>query len=236
MKLKVILIDDEYLVRERLKHVVDWEAEGYILCGEAEDGISGLALIEKEDPDLAIIDINMPHLSGLEMAEKVQELNRKVQLVILSGYDNFEYARSAIRSGVCCYLLKPVNKDELLEIIRKVKEEIGIPEAAYSKAIQISMNFIEENYSDINLSIEMIADHIGINSTYLSSKYKKETGRKLVDDINLQRLKEAVSILKVECCSLQELADRVGYNDPYYMSRCFKKYLGYSPSQIKKGC
>ncbi|MBF9017578.1 MULTISPECIES: response regulator [unclassified Oceanispirochaeta] len=232
MKLKVLLIDDEYLVRERLKHVVDWDAEGYTICGEAEDGVRGLELIEEHDPDLAVIDINMPFMSGLEMAEKVQELEKKVRLVILSGYDDFEYARSAIRSGVCCYLLKPVNKDELLEVLRSTKKEISGP-IVYSKSVQQVLSFIEENYKDMNLSIELIADFIGINPTYLSSKYKKETGRKLVDEINLCRLNAAEAILKKECCTLQELADRVGYNDPYYMSRCFKKYLGYSPSQIK---
>lgn len=232
MKLKVLLIDDEYLVRERLKHVVDWDAEGYTICGEAEDGVRGLELIEEYDPDLAVIDINMPFMSGLEMAEKVQELEKKVRLVILSGYDDFEYARSAIRSGVCCYLLKPVNKDELLEVLRSTKKEISGP-IVYSKTVQQVISFIEENYKDMNLSIDMIADFIGINPTYLSSKYKKETGRKLVDEINLCRLNAAEAILKKESCTLQELADQVGYNDPYYMSRCFKKYLGYSPSQIK---
>lgn len=232
MKLKVLLIDDEYLVRERLKHVVDWDAEGYTICGEAEDGVSGLELIEEHDPDLAVIDINMPFLSGLEMAEKVQELKKKVRLVVLSGYDDFEYARSAIRSGICCYLLKPVNRDELLELLRSIKKEICGP-IVYSKSVQQGLSFIKDNYKDMNLSVEMIADFIGINPTYLSSKYKKETGRKLVDEINLYRLNAAEDILKKECCTLQELADRVGYNDPYYMSRCFKKYLGYSPSKIK---
>jgi len=231
--LKVILIDDEYLVRERLKHIIDWEKEGYTLCGEAEDGLSGLKLIEDHDPDLAVIDINMPVLSGLELARKVNEKHKKVRMVILSGYNDFEYARSALNSGVCCYLLKPVNRDELLEIVQKIQTDIGLPAVSCSKTIKLTIDFIKNHYSDMNLNIEMIANHVGINPTYLSSKFKKETGRKLVDEINICRLKEAEDILKRESLNLQELADLVGFNDPYYMSRCFKKYLGYSPSQMR---
>jgi two-component system response regulator YesN len=235
MSLKFVLIDDEYLVRERLKHIIDWECEGYSLIGEAENGQDGLVLLEQLDPDLAIIDINMPLLSGLEMAAKAQAMNKKVRIIILSGYNDFEYARSAISLGVCCYLLKPVKKEELLDIIHKIQKDIGIPKASCTRTVNQAIAYINENFKEINLNIDMIAQSIGINSTYLSSKFKKETGRKLVDEINIRRLKEAEEILKKENLTLQELADQVGYNDPYYMSRCFKKYLGYSPSQIKIG-
>lgn len=234
MKLKAVLIDDEYLVRERLKHIIDWEAEGFTICGEAEDGRSGLELIREEKPDLAVIDINMPVLSGLEMAAGIRRENKTIRLVILSGYNDFEYAREAIRTSVSSYLLKPVQKDELLEILRAIRAEAGPDEAVLSRTVCQILAFIRENYEDRNLNIEMIAGHVGINSSYLSNKFRKETGRKLVDEINLCRLKAAEAILMEEQLTLQELADRVGYNDPYYMSRCFKKYLGYPPSRVGK--
>lgn len=232
MALKFLIIDDEYLVRERLKHIVNWEAEGFILCGEAENGELAIELIKKVNPELVIVDINMPKLTGLEVAGIISEDKMNTKVVILSGYNDFEYARSAIRFGVYSYLLKPVNKEELLETIRNIRKSFGVVNPLYSKTVKQVISYIGENYRNMGLNVDMIASHVGMNTNYLSSKFKKETGRKLVDEINLFRLKKAEEILKIEICTLQDLADQVGYNDPYYMSRCFRKYLGYSPSQL----
>lgn len=122
--IKVILVDDEYLVRVRLKSCVDWNKLGYEIAGEAVNGEDALGLVEEVRPNLAIIDINMPFINGLEFAKIAREKYPEMKIVILTGYSSFEYARTALQAGVVNYLLKPVIRDELEKILCDVNEQI----------------------------------------------------------------------------------------------------------------
>lgn len=87
----------------------DWESAGFEVAGEAENGFEALELTETLEPDLIITDIRMPMMTGLELARRVRQLRPMVQIVILSGYDSFEYARTAIEYNIISYLLKPIS-------------------------------------------------------------------------------------------------------------------------------
>lgn len=122
--LKVLIIDDEPNVRRGLKTIINWEEYGYSVCGEAADGIEGEKKIEELDPDLILADINMPYVSGLELIEKLRVEGNKCKVIILSGYNDFAYAKKAIKFGVSSYLLKPIEEDELITIIKELKDVI----------------------------------------------------------------------------------------------------------------
>ena len=121
---KVYLVEDEIIIRQSIKNSIDWEKEGYEFVGDASDGELALPVILKEKPDILITDIRMPFMDGLELSRMVKAELPDIKIVILSGYDDFEYAKQAIKIGVAEYLLKPVSSAVLLEHLSEIAEKI----------------------------------------------------------------------------------------------------------------
>lgn len=123
-EIKVFLVEDEMVIRRGIKNSIDWEKEGYIFCGEASDGELAYPMIIKEKPDILITDIRMPFMDGLELCKLVKKELPNIKILILSGYDEFDYAKEAIHLGVTEYLLKPISSGKLLEALNGVSESI----------------------------------------------------------------------------------------------------------------
>ena len=122
--IKVFLAEDEFIVREGIKNNVDWSGHGYDFCGEASDGELALPMIRKLKPDIVITDIRMPFMDGLQLSRMIKKELPDTEIMILSGYGEFEYAKTAIQIGVSSYLLKPINGEDLLKEIDKLSEKI----------------------------------------------------------------------------------------------------------------
>ena len=120
----VLLVDDEKTVRDGLKMIIDWHSYGFDSFLEGEDGSDGLAKMIDFSPELTLLDIRMPKMSGLEAAEQARKAGYLGKIIMLSGYSDFKYAQSAIRSGVDAYLLKSIDEDELAAAVQKVREDI----------------------------------------------------------------------------------------------------------------
>ena len=123
--LKVVIADDEVRICQLIQALVNWEEMGMEIAGTANNGIDACEVIEKVCPDILITDIRMPGCSGLELIEKIKKTKPELEIIIISGYAHFEYAQQAIRYGVGYYLLKPINKVELMGILEKLKNKIG---------------------------------------------------------------------------------------------------------------
>lgn len=122
--LKVFLVEDESVIREGFRDKIPWEQYGFQLAGEASDGEMALPLIRKIKPDVLLTDIKMPFMDGLSLSEIVKEEFPKMKIIIISGYDDFEYARQAIAAGVDQYLLKPITRTVLRNALLEIKEKI----------------------------------------------------------------------------------------------------------------
>lgn len=122
--MKVFLVEDEYIVREGIKNNIDWEKNGYDFCGEASDGELAFPMISEKRPDIVITDIRMPFMDGIELSRMIKEEYPEIKIIILSGHEEFEYAKAAIQIGVEEYLLKPINGDELLQVVNRVAQKI----------------------------------------------------------------------------------------------------------------
>lgn len=122
--MKFIIVDDEPIVREGLKTLINWSGMGFTLCDEASDGSEAVAKILKQNPDLVILDIKMPELSGVEVAEAVRKQGYYGKIIILSGFSDFAYAQNAINLGVDAYLLKPVDEEELIAALTKIRDKL----------------------------------------------------------------------------------------------------------------
>ena len=138
--LKVFLVEDEFVIREGIKNNIDWKAHGYEFCGEAGDGELAYPMIQKLRPDIVITDIRMPFMYGLELSRLIRKELPDTEIIILSGYQEFEYAKEAIKLGVAQYLSKPINGEELLaeldELSAKIEEK--------HRAIQIRERYLQE--------------------------------------------------------------------------------------------
>lgn len=118
--LKIFLVEDEVVIRNGIKNNIPWEREGFIFAGEASDGELAYPLIIKAKPDILITDIKMPFMDGLELSRIVRKELPQIRIIILSGYNEFDYAKSAIEIGVTQYLLKPISSAKLLEAVKEV--------------------------------------------------------------------------------------------------------------------
>ncbi|MBE7036882.1 MAG: response regulator [Ruminococcaceae bacterium] len=122
--LKVLIVDDELAIRECMPYVIDWEAYGYTIIGQATNGQEALDMIRKEKPDLIVSDIRMPVMDGLELIETLHTTKSNIKTIILTGYDEFDYAKKAIEYKASGYLLKPVEEEELIGLLLKIRAEI----------------------------------------------------------------------------------------------------------------
>ncbi len=142
--LKVFLVEDEFVVREGIKNNVDWKGHGYDFCGEASDGELAYSMIQKLKPDIVITDIRMPFMDGLVLSRLIKKEMPWIEIIVLSGYEEFEYAKEAIKIGIAQYLCKPINGEELLAEVDAVA--LKIEENRKEREIkELYMREMEEN-------------------------------------------------------------------------------------------
>lgn len=127
---KIIIVDDEKNIRDRLAHFFPWSEAGFEVVGIAENGVEALELIKLERPHAVLTDVLMPEMTGLELAKEIQKSYSDIKVVILSAYDDFKYAQEAIRFGVKGYLLKPLMKNDFFNVFTKLAEELREDEEA----------------------------------------------------------------------------------------------------------
>lgn len=134
--MKLLIADDEIDVREGIRYLIDWEKLDFEICGEGKDGKQTLEQILKLQPDVVLMDIRMPRLSGLEVVKQAKEQGFHGKFIILSGYSDFSYAQEAIRYGVTCYLTKPIDEDELEKAVLEAKEALLSEQNTKKKFVQ----------------------------------------------------------------------------------------------------
>lgn len=142
---KVLIIDDEFIMRQGMKHMLEWEKEGFQIVGEATNGQEGLDLIEKLEPDIVLADIVMPVLDGIEFSQILKQKYPEIQLIILSSYDKFEYVKSTLLNGASDYILKPtLNPEILLKTLQKAAR--NIPGLTLRKEKELSPRVMLERF------------------------------------------------------------------------------------------
>lgn len=255
---KLIIVEDEEIIRKGLVHTIDWLSMGFTVIAEAENGEEGLEMINKFDPDLVITDIRMPFMDGLEMLMIAKNTNR-FESIILTSYGEFEYAKKAISIGVSDYILKPINEIELFELISRLKRRIDevkfyesmklctsskeemeftnlkiyIDSKDINFYVKYAINKIKNDYNE-KLSIESLSEELGISPSYLSRKFKSETSYTFLDMLNKYRVQKAVEIMIKEKDKFRvyEIAEKVGFGDYKHFCSVFKKYTNLAPKDF----
>ncbi len=168
--LRVFLVEDESIIRETLRDTVPWSQYGYAFVGEAGDGEMALPLIRQVKPDVLITDIRMPFMDGLALSELVSREFPEMKIIIISGYDDFEYARQAINIGVDRYLLKPITKKALLDVLDELKEKIEEERASRSYLARFHRETEEyEQYTRRVFFERVVAGQLSVQEIYESA-------------------------------------------------------------------
>lgn len=218
--IKIAIVDDEELIRRGISYLLEEAKRSYQVVGMFENGQKALDFLMNYDVDVIITDIRMPVMDGLSFLQKLQQLGKKYQVIILSGYDDFAYAQQAIRFGVKEYLLKPINKDELY---RAIDRNAAAKVESKERSVIAEVKEILEQEFDQPLDLNYLASRVYLTPKYLSKLFRTETGITIVGYLLSLRMEKAKKLL-MENKELKsyEVAERVGYSDPVAFNKIFK--------------
>lgn len=243
---KVVVVEDEKLVRSGIVHGTNWSQINCMVAGEAADGEEGIEAAKKYHPDVIITDVCMPKMDGIEMVRQLREEGIEAVVIFLTAYDEFRYAQQAVRLGAADYLLKPFEDGALEEtvagILAKNKKdaaemtdvnELILTKGDKSKYIMDAIAYIDENYANPKISVKTAAESLGISEGHLSHLFRKETDFTFLSYLTQCRVRMAKKLLKDYRYKVYEVAELVGYRDITYFSVIFKKAVGVSPSEYQ---
>lgn len=246
---RVMLVDDEPIIVEGLMRSVEWEKWNCRVVATANDGVEGKRLIEEERPDIVFLDICMPEMDGLRMIASIHSEFPNLEVCVLTGYRDFEYAREAIRLGVTRFLLKPSNMDEIEEAIEAMRANLqkkgnfGDSEpkdeaeetkesSSSSFIVKNALAYIEENYTQ-KLTLSEVAEKNYVSQWHLSKLLNRHTGQSFSDILNHVRIERAKELLKDPALRIGDISEQVGFLDMAHFSRVFKKQEGVSANEYR---
>lgn len=240
-KLRVLLVDDEIMIREGFKRLFDWEAHDCEVVGEAADGMEALTRIDSLHPDIVIMDINIPIMNGLKVIQLSRIKHPDIAFVIVSGYDDFSYCREALRLQITDYILKPVNYEEFGTCIDNLKISLfeqrvsaaSEPEKQEERTITGITRYLQEHLAD-EMSLSVLAEEFYLNPQYISQLFKNEIGVNFLSYLTNIRMENAKKLLLSTSLSIAEVADRSGFGDYRVFTKVFKKSEGITPSQYRR--
>ena len=256
----MLVADDERWIRERIISSIDWARIGVSVAGEAADGEEALTLSKQLKPDIILTDIRMPGINGLEFIKSLREEKSNARIIIISGFNDFHYAQKAIKLGVVDYILKPVENNELINIVKKcirqieaetyknrIIEQVNAKENLTDKladyvqgssakkrnTIEKALGFIKENYYR-PITLNEISAEVMLNPSYFSNLFKESMGMSYSKYLTEFRIDKAKELMKDPTVRIKEIAALVGYDDPRYFVKVFKTVTGLTPNIYKE--
>ncbi|WP_310832236.1 response regulator transcription factor [Paenibacillus pedocola] len=249
--IRVMIADDEEVIRRGLEKItsrMDLEVKVIGSHGNGLEAWNQLSGLSEEDIDLLITDIKMPRMDGFKLIEEARGHMKNLPIAVLSGFSEFDYARRAMRFGALDYLLKPIEKSQLYELLKKVEENKKLKAAEpQQEAVQASeggehyvveqtKSILEKEYNH-NFELERLAETVGMNASYISRLFKYKTGQTITEYLIGIRIARAKELLTGRPdLKNYEIAEMVGYSDPVYFNKLFKKICGMTPKDYKSGC
>lgn len=244
----IIIVEDEHKIAQSLARNIELCEMDFEVIALVANGEQALEIIKKKAPNVLITDIRMPVMDGLELVSKVDKTYPEILKIIVSGYDNFSYAQNAISYHVEEYLLKPVIKNDVEEVLKKIKLKLDVKNKNFINAItnkNIELQTMEElidfvelyintNYmKDVN--IKELVESRNYNFVYFGRKYNEVKGITPYKYLTKLRLNKAYQLLENnEELNIREISEAVGYNDSAYFCRIFKNHMGVTPTEIRK--
>lgn len=241
MSVKLLIADDEEFIRRSVAKYIKLHTDRFTKIYEADNGQTAIDLILKHQPDLLLLDVQMPLKNGIDVMQEAARAGLYPITVILSGYDEFKYAQQALKFGAKEYLLKPTRAADILKCLTKLADQYILSEeetnpkeviGQNNTIVKMAQEYIEEHYTE-SLTLTEIAERIGISGGYLSTLFSQNLQCGFVDYLNKIRIEHACCYLEQNYFKTYEIAYKVGFNDEKYFSKVFKKFKGMSPKEYK---
>ena len=247
---KLLIADDENEIGNAIRNYFPWDEIGFEVVDWCENGKQALDYINRNAVHVIFCDIQMPVMSGLELADQLHKQKSQVKVVFLSGHSEFEYARKALSLGVKDYLVKPAKYKELLNVFSRIKLELDEEhltppiESSYipdndeermnhsERIIAAIKRYIEECYCDAQL--DDAAKVVHMNPNYLSHIFKQKTGQNFSEYLVSIRMRKAAELLRDVKYKIYDVSSMVGYSSPKNFARTFKGYYGKTPSEYRQ--
>lgn len=243
---KVLIVDDEAIIVEGLTRVVPWQDYGCEVVGCASDVATGTEMIMNLLPDILFTDIRMPDGDGLTMLAGLRTEFPDMQVTVLTGYRDFNYAQQAIKLGVSRFLLKPSKMDELVEALDAMTAKLKSSSKAESSAkaaepdadaagsfvVRQAVSYIVDNCSK-KISLSDVADSCYVSQWHLSKLLNKYTGQNFYDILNNARIEKAKKLMLDPALRIGDISEMVGYIDTPHFSRVFKRLEGISANEYR---
>jgi two-component system, response regulator YesN len=246
---KVLIAEDEELILNNIVKKVNSLQLGFEVIATAQDGKQAMKLINKLLPDLIITDIKMPVMDGLELLKNVDSKFPYIKKIVLSGFNDFSFAKQAMKCHVDDYLLKPIKINELTKVLTRNRLILENERKLIKCSLLDTKNnhlcsgqeiaemieaYVIENYTK-ELNFDIIAQKFNFNSSYLSKIFTKYIGENPVKYLTALRINKAKHLLlNNKDMSIKEIGEQVGYSDQFYFSRIFKNVTGISPASYKQ--
>lgn len=246
---KVVIIDDEPMIAEGLTKGIEWAKWNCVVAGTAGNGTEGIELVKKVCPDIMITDICMPGMDGLLMIAALKSEYPDMQISILTGYREFDYAKRALELGVTRFLLKPSKWAELEEAITVMTEKLPEkeerertsepasetekePDAAGNFIVHNALDYMRQHYAE-KITLVDVADAVYVSQWHLSKLLNRVTGKNFSEHLNEIRMEQAKEMLKDQSLRISDIALQLGYADLAHFSRVFKKITGVSAGEYR---
>lgn len=244
MGITLLIADDEDVICKGVAKYIRLHTDRFSKIYEAENGEQALDIIYQKQPDMMLLDVQMPIKTGIDVMRDAEKAGIKPITVILSGYDEFSYAQKALQFGAREYLLKPVRAADILTLLNNLADKyIGVEEKNDEKPesgttekenpiIREAKEYVKENYAK-DISLSDVAEHLKISVGYLSTLMNQSLKCGFADYLNQIRVERACCYLEQNYLKNYEIAYKVGFNDEKYFSKVFKKIKGMSPKEYR---
>lgn len=241
MSIKLLIADDEDTIRNGIAKYIQLHTDRFDKIYLASNGKEALDIILRDKPDILLLDVQMPLMTGIEVMQEAKRADALPYTVILSAYDEFRYCQQALRLGAKEYLLKPVRSSDILQMANRAADELFGPveqiqiESTEEKnyLVELAREYVEEHYYE-NLMLADVAQKVGISSGYLSTLFQRQLSKGFIDYLNEIRIEHACTYLRQNYLKTYEIAYKVGFRDEKYFSKVFKKIKGQSPSEYRR--
>ncbi len=248
--MKILIADDESMERAMLASILEEHFEDRVRLRQAENGRQAVDIAAIWNPDVVLMDIEMPGLTGIEAAQRILAQRSDIKLIFVTAYGVFTYAQEAVKLGACDYILKPIQAQEVLRSVEKavgqaeshrqleamapVLDELSASGDKTNALMSRVQKYLQHNYMLCDISLDSVSAILGINASYFSSLFKRSMGMGFLDFLTELRMQAARELLTDPLRSTAEVAGLVGYENANYFTRAFKKKTGMTPTEYRR--
>ena len=253
--IKILIADDEGYERELLGDILDKRLGREAEVRMVENGRLAVDAASLWAADVVLMDIEMPGINGIDAARQILAQRPECKLIFITAYSLFTYAHEAVKLGACDYILKPVDPDDVERAVRRAEAQAeaqrqleAMAAAASGELLESADNYdkaavlmgkvkkyLQHNYMMYDISLDSVSAILNLNASYFSSLFKRTFQVNFLDYLTELRMDAAKELLRDPQRSTAEVANMVGYESANYFTRAFKKKVGMTPTEYRRG-